>query len=80
MEEGQIFQVKEKIGVFAPDEWLVLDHIITKHYNYYRVCLKNASVYQAIGILDDSVFRYGLEKGIIILKGSKKIKRKKESA
>ncbi len=77
--QGQVLIVKEKIGCFPPDEWLILERVEPrKREPYYRIQLNSSKVMRPIGILEQSMLDSAIEDGKVVLGKVRKIKYVKE--
>lgn len=77
IEEFQILQVKEKVGMLTPDEWVIYSEVKTKTKHYYKVMLKATTEYKPIGVVSYSELQNAIQNGGVELKGIQKIKKKK---
>lgn len=74
IQELQLFKVHNKVGMLSPDNWMILSKHEGKSQTYYRVCLANATVLQAIGIINKDKFDDAVANGDITITGTKKVK------
>lgn len=76
MQNFQVFENTEKIGVLQPDEWVVINSYDFKSKTYLRIGLNCKTELRILGIVDLELIEQGIKNGTVILKGIRKIKKK----
>lgn len=76
MENFQVLKLTEKIGVLSKGEWLVMSSYEYKNETYLRMSL-NKHELRVIGIIELRLIEDGIKKGVVELKGIRKVKKHK---
>ncbi|MGL5960340.1 MAG: hypothetical protein ACRCZ0_00095 [Cetobacterium sp.] len=82
LKEYNVFVLKEKVGMLIPNiDWVVYEnpHMEWKKPTY-KVMLEESDEHKPIGVVYVDLLDEAIEKGICVLKGNKKFKRKTEKA
>lgn len=76
MQNFQVFENTEKIGVLQPDEWVVINSYEFKSKTYLRIGLNCKTELRILGIVDSELIEQGIKNGTVVLKGVRKVKKK----
>lgn len=76
LENFQMFEVKEKVGMLQPDTWIVYSSYETKGDTVYKVMYNSQTEIRPTGIVNHSELSEAFDEDKIEIKGIKKYKKK----